>query len=823
MRGLPIVGPGAAALVAIALAAGPTAAFDWVGKVELDAEGLRDSDPHKRRQAVNDLARYDADSLALVKPHLLRALRDPDPQVRARAGEALGRHQVVEALPVVVEWLNDADPQIRLTATNILANLGDARAVRPLVRSLGDPSHEVRLHAVKALGTLGSAEVVEPLIGRLEDDKAEVRRAAADQLAELGDRRSLVPLVGAMNDSSLEVRSAAIRAVGRLGDESAVPALIRLLRDPVPQIRVDGISALGDLRAAAATDALIEALSTGSDDYRTNAAYALGKIARGGKDARAARRATRALVAGLESTRSRSAAREALLAAGSAAVPGLVDHLRGEIPGDPASAVILLRDIGDRRATPVLLAELERSRLPVELVLGALGRAGDRRALIPVLTLLSDRDPAIRLAAMEALEPMLEAGSQAADILVDLLDDPSGEVRHLAIEYLGAMRARVASERLVVLAKGAPAERTRVAALEALAEIADPRVTGDLLELLASAPAAVKRATSAALIQTANPEAAGRLLELINERRGDRALLVRTLGGVLRGRGHGEARRALLELARSGRVRVSVAALAALGAMGDKEAEAALIELAASRSIDRRRGAMTALGNLGTAASHPVLTRALADDDDGVAAAAAWSLARLGATGAVAALERATRRRGFAAPVNATAALAALADRAPPREWSRLLHHPRRLVRANAALALGRARHGKLAGELEHLLRKDPSWTVRLNAARSLSQLGAGNEALAWAAKHDGHEQVRDGAAAVLEKPFAPPIRDQWRLFYVVDPTDADALVAQEPYFLVASDGLVTATYSDANGEIAEEAFPAGDAVPRHIRSEDEI
>lgn len=812
-----------AALLAVAALSRPAVAFDWIGKVELDAQGLKDADPQKRRQAVNNLARYDASSIALVKPYLLQALRDPDPQVRARAGEALGRHRVREALPIVVTWLNDSDPDLRLAATNILGNLGDRRAVRPLVRSLGDPSHQVRLHAVKALGALGSDEVVEPLIGRLEDDKAEVRRAAADQLAELGDGRALVPLVGAMNDSSLEVRLAAIHAVGRLGDTKAVRALLRLLDDPLEQIKVKAIVALGDLRAAEATDRLIEALGTGSDDFRTHAASALGKIAHAERDSRATRRAVRALVSALASTRTRPAAREALLAAGPAAVPGLIAHLRGEFPGHPPTAVQLLGDIGDPRATPVLLAELERGRLSRELVLAALGTAGDKRALVPVLTLLSDEDPAIRLAAMKALEPMIEPGSQAGDILLDMLSDHSLEIRLLAIRYLGVMKARVASRRLATLAKAADKVHTRVAALDALAEIADPAVAPQLLSLLVSGPTEVQRGASAALIQLSSHEPAARLIELIEAHRGNEALVVRTLGGVLRNHPDARARETLLRLAREAKLEVSLAALGALSAIADPAAEEPLLALSRSKSVERRRAAIEALGNLGGAASQRRLVRALADEDDRVVGAAAWALGKLGMAAAVPALERTTRRRGFAAPVNASAALVLLADRAQPTQWKRFLHHPRRLVRANAVLAAARAKNRAMIPELLYLLKRDPSPTVRRNAARALSQLGAGAEALRHAAKADGSEDVRRAAAQLAKHPFVAPPRDRWRLFYVVDPTDSGSLVAQEPYFIVGSDGIALATYSDSNGEIHLERFPPGDQVPHHIRSEEEF
>lgn len=808
-------------ILAVALAAEPAVGFDWIGKIELEAEGLEDTDADKRLQAVQRLAQY-SDAVGLIKPHLLGALHDPDVKVRAAAGRVLGTLGVTEALPIVIEWLNSGERQLRVDASQILGALGDRRAIKPLIRSLGDPAHEVRHAAVNALGKLAGAEVVVPLIARLEDAKADVRRAATEQLAKLGDRRALIPLVGAMSDSSIDVRLAAIRAVGELGDTSAVPALMRLLRDPVEGIKVAAISALGSLEATEATGRLIDSLGTGSDDFRARAAFALGQIAKGGADKGATRRAIRALVTTLSQPRSRQAAREALLAAGSVAIPGIIDHLRGELPGHPATAIMLLRDIGDPSATPALLAELDRRRLSRELVLEALGKAGDTRALVPVLTLLSDADAAVRLAAMRALEPMLVTGSQAADVLVDMLADRSPEIRRLAIDYLGVIRARAASRPLALLAKGAADNDLRVAALDALAEIGDPAVTGDLLDLLEAGSLPIRRAAATAISRIAEPSSADRLLEMLESRRGDPPLVARTLGGVLRDRDHEGARKKLLELAARGRLKTSVAGLAALAAMSASASESGLRDLLGARSIDRRRGAIEALGNFGGPGAADAIARLLEAEDDRVSSAAALALGKLGATAASAALERATRRRGFATPVNAAAALLMLADKVAVKDWDRLLHHPRRLVRANAALAVARSKQANLVPELEYLLTRDPSWVVRVNAARALSQLGVGKEAIERAAKRDGREEVREAAEAARAGAFAAPPRDQWILFYFVDPTSSDDPVEQEPYFVIGADGLVSATYSDVRGEAAEEQFTAGDYVIAPMAAESE-
>ena len=69
-----------ALVCALALAPPEARGFDWIGKIELDADGLDSSDPQLRLQAVQRLGRYD---IVWTKEYLLKALRDSDRKVRS--------------------------------------------------------------------------------------------------------------------------------------------------------------------------------------------------------------------------------------------------------------------------------------------------------------------------------------------------------------------------------------------------------------------------------------------------------------------------------------------------------------------------------------------------------------------------------------------------------------------------------------------------------------------------------------------------------------------------------------------------------------------
>jgi HEAT repeat protein len=787
-------------------------AFDWVGKIELNADGLKSEDPEQRIEAVRKLGKSE---VQWAKKHLLRALKDPDVRVRSAAGRVLARAKVVEAVPEIIRWLSGADKDAQQAAAEILGELGDARAIAPLVRSISDPDPLVRVRVVTALGKIGGDQVVVPLVNRLDDEKAEVRQAAVEQLMHVGDRRAVIPLVGLFNDSSPEVRHGAVLAVGRLGDRAALPALMRLLRDQNEQMKIDAVTALGNLQAHEATDTLIGLLGTGSENLRNKVAFSLGQIARASRAGGSGREALEALVEGTANGQLRAAAREALAAAGPVAVPTLVAHLEGKLDGDPATAVLLLRDLEDPRATPVLVAELGRGRLSRELVLEALGRLGDSRALVPVLGLLGDKDAAVRLAAMRALRPLLGKGSRAADVLGDMLDDKDLEIRVLAAEYLGIMKAEVAVPRLVALAGRGDEIRLRSAAITALGDIGHKDATATLVRILENGPASLQMAAASSLIYIQDPRAVEPLIRLIGKAMpAVKVTAARALGGVLRDRKNGPARRLLEELAAESRVELSLAAIAGLGAMGDPASAGTLIALARGGQLDRRRAAIEALGNLGNKGDHQALLEdQLRSTDDRIAGAAAWALGKLGASSARPALVRSSKRRGFATPINASAAFALLAEPADGKTLLDLLHHRSRLVRANAAAAAGRLALAAARPRLISLLARDASWLVRVGAARALSRIGGGKEALTKAAKHDTREEVRKAAEAALAGKFDIPARSDWREFYFVDPTSGDQPVEQEPYFIVGADGIVTALYTDARGQAVEERFPPGDAI----------
>ncbi|HEY5923127.1 MAG TPA: HEAT repeat domain-containing protein [Kofleriaceae bacterium] len=840
--------------VAIALlllgAAPARAGFDWQGAVDVDAEGLQSDDPKKRLDAIGYLGMRD---IHLAQPYLIRALGDEDLSVRHQAAKALGAGGALVAVQPMIEWLADTDPKTRAVAADVLGDIGGSDAAAALTRSLGDTDSTVRQRTVKALGKIGArgnASVVIALIPRLEDDKSDVRRETIEQLEQLGDKRAVIPLVAKFSDTSRDVRKTAVRAIGKLGDKSAVPALVRLMNDPDEEVRTQAVGSLGLLGATDALDALTEQLNSGSELFKTKVAYALGQISALPGAGKPGEQAVARLVENLTHVSTRRAAVDALRVAGKAAVPALVAHLGGRLKGDPTTAVTLLGESADARATVVLTAELERGRVAMPLVLKALGATGDPNALVPVLGALSSKDGAIRLAAMEALRPLLGRDARAGDVLIEHLADEDLEVRVLAAEYLGVLQVAPATPKLTSLAGPGNPTRLRLAAIDALGSIGavapSPDATKALVAVLREGPTELHAAAATALSYIADPGVVPLLItQSQNDRGPTRHEIVRALGGTLRNRPDPAARKALRTLAEDANVKVAVAAIGGLAAAQQLDDAPALRILVERAAADRRRAAAWALGELHDLGSVATLSEALAVKDDRLVGDAAWALGEIAVSAPADAKVKPLVERwlylgkhgGWAASINGVGALARTLWATPREARGDLLggrmqglvglgFHKSRLVRINVAFALSAFTGDDAAVKALTKLLDDVSPHVRIAAAQGLARAATGaskdiaariKTALDTAARKEIEPSVHAGIKAA--QGGAPPLvpRDHWRTFQVFDPSADNTAVRQEPYFVHGPDGIVWASYTDARGELNSEHVAAG-TDKEHVR-----
>lgn len=424
----------------------------------------------------------------MIQPYI-RALKDSNTDVRARAAETLGNHRVRRAVEPLLAALQDPEWSVVFHAADALGKIRDPRAVRPLLLAAARKGKMFESHVAirdisKALMSIGKSSL-QPALGALRHQHPRVRVAAAATLARLHDRRAIRPLIRALTDSDQKVREWAKVALGQFGRAAirplmvalrkhdlhvkgwreevgqtawalaevgspAVPALMRALLDPKVKVREGAAAALGEIRDLRAVNPLIKRLTYPMWRVRWQSAIALGKIGDP--------RAVEPLISVL-----------------------LSDH-------DPRvrdQAARALWKLEDRRAVSPLISALKDPDPHVRwAAAGALGAIGDRRAVIPLCELL--RHHAESSKWWEGVGGPANALGRLGDTravkpLIGALKHPHGETRWGAALALGKLKDRRAVKPLIAVLKSRDPRAPKGAAIIALGEIRDRRAVRPIL------------------------------------------------------------------------------------------------------------------------------------------------------------------------------------------------------------------------------------------------------------------------------------------------------------------------------------------------------
>jgi HEAT repeat protein len=696
---------------------------------------------------------------------------------------ALADLDVVEPMMACLES-DEAD--LRMQAALILGERRDQRAVPALMRALDDSDVNVRFHAIEALGRLHAMAAVEPLVKIAERRDFFLAFPAVQALALLGDTSVAARLVPLLAD---ELLSAAVaEALGVLGDDVVAEPLVKSLGEPHAPVDViaETLAALheryerrygaGDQIAtvvrramtAPATQNLLDAVHRVSSDRLRGIARVLGWL-----EGQAVQRALTRL---LGQSTVRAQVVEALVRYGSGVVDLLVEQLVAEDFDTRQAAAVALGRIGDRRATPALVAALEDTDLAVPAA-GALARIGDARAFNALLALLGHDDGAIRQASIAALNSI--GHRDMPQRVLGLLDDANPLVRESAAKIAGYFGYQQCLQRVIDRCSD-PSEAVRRAAVEQLPMFDDRRGLDRLVEALASDTPSVRAAAAAAFTHVDAADAIGPLTGALDDR--DpwvRYFALRSLGSF-RHASAAQAVRDRLERDPAGQVRLAAidvlgrlqpadilsvleplvgsddadtarAAIRALRHVQDPAADVALDALSRADDVWRRLETVVALGDRGGSQAVSILEWvAAADQVREVADAAIGGLATLAARDDVHGAASARALVALTAePSRRETAVAALA-RLPIRRVTDVasgLAHASPSVRRATVDALSRMRHTDATRWIETAL-DDGSPAVRSAAAAELRRLGSRNATrkLVMLARTDPDLEVRHAA-----------------------------------------------------------------------------
>ncbi len=495
------------------------------------------------------------------------------------------------------------------------------------------------LQAVVAQGVAA----VEPLGLAVRIGDVAARQAAVRALGFIFDAASVPVLIHALQDANAGARTEAIAGLARLGG-LAVPALLDALRQDVwaacgTQLRL--------LNEPQIVTPLRECLTARQDETRRALVESLSRI----HDARVLDALT-PLLRDIDEP-IRFFAVEALARAGSARLSDILAALDDNLAFRQHVATVLT-------AHP---APLDEAALPLLLLASRVGHVHARWVADTVLSQMDS--PA------------------AVDTLHHALSDPDAEVRLIAVEATRQVNdSNIEALLRAVRDDSAPVRR---AAVHALADVADPRVTDALVQAANDEDALVR---SRALAAVGSLSRVGELQPLVNALANRDTSLRKTASDTLAGM---DAARVVPPL---------IAALAqdaygevarTLGRLGDVEAVPALLAAFEGATYVARQAIVEACGLLKDRRSLPAVLRAMKDDTSNVREAAVKALDQL------------------AAPESIPTLIDALNDTAPA-------------VREGATRALTHL--GPLVLQAMQPSLESGDWRVRLNAVQVLGNIG---------------------------------------------------------------------------------------------------
>ena len=178
--------------------------------------GMADEeDPVRRMMAVYALGAIDA---AAYEHIILKALDDSVPDVRRVALEALGRTCPIPPTyqEAIVAKFSDSESEIRLAVISVLSN-GNASCLNEcLLFGLDDPDPWVRVRCIESLGRCAVGAAVSKLVDFLSCDNELIVIKSIEALGSIGGESAFRSLLALINHENPDIQRAAEDAVEKV-------------------------------------------------------------------------------------------------------------------------------------------------------------------------------------------------------------------------------------------------------------------------------------------------------------------------------------------------------------------------------------------------------------------------------------------------------------------------------------------------------------------------------------------------------------------------------------------------------------------------------
>lgn len=296
-------------------------------------------------------------------------LHDADAGVRKLALKAAVKQGVEVALPRLGAALQDRDSAVRVAAVLAIAEFHTPLLVEDLLALLGSTDEALDYAVIRALGIMGAKTAENTLVEYLGKwcQSGRIEYALLETLGKISAASASQIICDChLSSKDPDIRRLAVETLGKLGDASSLKAVESALKDSHWSVRVAALQVMGNLGGVWELPFLLNAIEDPDHLVRKHAILALGNIR--------SHIAIPALVQQLDDMEMSRHAFCSLLNFGQQILPWLHRHIMKNY-----SIEIRVR------------------------LIDLIGKFGSRKSVEPLMELLDDPSPSIRLAAIDSL------------------------------------------------------------------------------------------------------------------------------------------------------------------------------------------------------------------------------------------------------------------------------------------------------------------------------------------------------------------------------------------------------------------------------------
>ncbi len=297
-------------------------------------------------------------------------IADQDTRVRKEAVKAAGSRKLVDALPMIHQALTDPDSGVKEAAVMALAGFdSNSVCMEDILNLLGKHGEALDYAVIKAIGIMGYEKAGPVLMEELQNNtlSGNLVYSILETLGKISYKPvSELILHNFLNHQDLDIRRLAVEVLGNFCDQNSLQGIEDVAHDPHWSVRITALTALVKIAGPRETQIILDALQDNDFLVRKHAITILGNL----RDVKTIAE----IVKQLADKEMNEFACEAILCFGRSALPYLHRFMKRD-------ASIEIR----------------------ERIIDLIGKIGDSSSVVPLMELLEDPNPNIRLATIDSL------------------------------------------------------------------------------------------------------------------------------------------------------------------------------------------------------------------------------------------------------------------------------------------------------------------------------------------------------------------------------------------------------------------------------------